>query len=118
MAVVSCYRSRRMGPIDTNTSRSFSRRLGRMSFLRRAEIARDIHSMNFKKEYTVPEHLRDGQGLPRNREERLLWIKQKVEEGYYDSERIMEAVAEAFLEPYEVRRAGDKSWRGGGGDRS
>ena len=71
--------------------------------------------MNFKNEYSVPAHLRDGQGLPRNREERLLWIKQKVEEGYYDSDRVMQAVAEAFLEPYDVRRAGDKSWRGGGG---
>ena len=35
--------------------------------------------------------------------------------GYYDSDRVMQAVAEAFLEPYDVRRAGDKSWRGGGG---
>jgi hypothetical protein len=70
--------------------------------------------MNFKNEYSVPAHLKDGQGLPRNHEERLLWIKQKVEDGYYDSERVMKAVADAFLEPYDVRRAGDKSWRGSG----
>ena len=79
------------------------------------DCARGSYWMNFKNEYSVPAHLRDGQGLPRNREERLLWIKQKVEEGYYDSDRVMQAVAEAFLEPYDVRRAGDKSWRGGGG---
>ena len=67
--------------------------------------------MNFKSEYSLPDHLRDARGLPRNREERLLWIKRKVEDGYYESERIKKAVADAFLEPQEVRRAGDRSWR-------
>jgi len=55
--------------------------------------------MNFKSEYTLPDHLHDVQGLPRNRAERLLWIKRKVEDGYYESERIKKAVADAFLEP-------------------
>ena len=67
--------------------------------------------MNFKSEYPLPDHLHDVQGLPRNRAERLLWIKRKVEDGYYESERIKKAVADAFLEPQEVRRAGDRSWR-------
>ncbi len=37
--------------------------------------------MNFKREHTLPEHLQDAEGLPRNRDERLLWIRRKVEEG-------------------------------------
>ena len=65
--------------------------------------------MNFKAEYTLPDHMQNHQGLPRNREERLLWIKRKVEDGYYDSDRIMKAVADAFLEPNEARRAGDRT---------
>lgn len=65
--------------------------------------------MNFKAEYTLPEHMRNDRGLPRNRAERLLWIKRKVEDGYYDSDRVLRAVAEAFLEPNEARRAGDKT---------
>ena len=67
--------------------------------------------MNFKREYTLPEHLQNAEGLPRNRQERLLWIRRKVEEGYYDSETVIRAVADAFLEPQEVRRAGDRTWR-------
>ena len=69
--------------------------------------------MNFKKEQILPEHLQDAGGLPRNREERLLWIKRKVEEGYYDSERVIKAVADAFLEPQEVRRAGNRTTEDG-----
>jgi hypothetical protein len=38
----------------------------------------------------------------------------QAEGGYSDSDRVMKAVADAFLEPYDVRRAGDKSWRGSG----
>ena len=67
--------------------------------------------MNFKKEFPLPEHLQDDEGLPRNREERLLWIKRKVEDGYYDSDEVIKAVADAFLEPTEARRAGDRTWR-------
>ena len=63
--------------------------------------------MNFKKKYNLPEHLSDAGGLPRNQEERLLWIRQRVEKGYYESERIKKAVAEAFLDPPNNRRAGD-----------
>ena len=65
--------------------------------------------MNFKAEYTLPEHMANDGGLPRSREERLLWIKRKVEDGYYDSVQIMQAVADAFIEPNEARRAGDKT---------
>ena len=36
----------------------------------------------------MPEHLCGAGGLPRSKEERLLWIRQRVEQGYYDSERI------------------------------
>ena len=65
--------------------------------------------MNFKAEYTLPEHMANDGGLPRSREERLLWIKRKVEDGYYDSVQIMKAVAAAFIEPNEARCAGDKT---------
>ena len=68
--------------------------------------------MNFKTPYKLPDHLKESDALPRNRAERLLWIKRKVEEGYYDRERVLPAVADAFLEPTEQRRAGDRSWRG------
>ena len=63
--------------------------------------------MKFKKKYILPEHLYGAGGLPRSQEERLLWIRQRVEQGYYDSERIKKAVAEAFLDPPSNRRAGD-----------
>ena len=63
--------------------------------------------MKFKKNYIMPEHLCDARGLPRSQEERLLWIRQRVEQGYYESERIKKAVAEAFLDPPSSRRAGD-----------
>ena len=65
--------------------------------------------MNFKNEYTLPTHLSEGGGLPRSQEERLLWIKLRVENGYYESDRIIEAVAEAFLDPPTMRRAGDQA---------
>ena len=65
--------------------------------------------MNFKRKYSLPTHLEDDAGLPRNREERLLWIRLKVQEGYYDDAHVIQAVADAFLEPNEARRAGDRS---------
>lgn len=64
--------------------------------------------MNFKNEYTEPEHMQDRQALPRSRAERLLWIRRKVEEGYYEERRVLKAVAEAFLDPPQERRAGDQ----------
>jgi hypothetical protein len=67
--------------------------------------------MNFKGEYTLPAHLESG-GLPRNRQERLLWIKRRVEEGYYDQEHVKQAVAEAFLDPPTARRAGEQAFPG------
>ena len=70
-----------------------------------------IPGMNFKSEPNLPSHLESNAGLPRNREERLLWIRRKVEEGYYDDTRVIRAVVDAFLEPNETRRAGDRSWR-------
>ena len=63
--------------------------------------------MNFKAEYTLPEHMENDRGLPRSREERLLWVKRKVEDGYYDSAQIMKAVADAFIEP----QRGQARWR-------
>lgn len=66
--------------------------------------------MNFKHEYALPDHLQHDDGLPRNRPERLLWIKCRVEEGYYDTDRVRLAVADAFLEPNELRRAGERTW--------
>lgn len=65
--------------------------------------------MNFKREYTLPAHLQNDDGLPRNREERLLWIRRQVEEGYYNSAQVIKAVADAFLELSGVRRAGNKT---------
>ena len=61
--------------------------------------------MKFKNSEVLPEHLRDPQGLPRNRSERLLWIKRKVQEGYYEDNSNLEAVAEAFIDPSTNRRA-------------
>ena len=87
----------------------------------RLKKAADIHNrrshfphlpvigMNFKKKYSMPLHLVDDDGLPRNREERLLWIRRKVQDGYYDEESVIRAVADAFLEPGESRRAGDSA---------
>jgi hypothetical protein len=62
-----------------------------------------IIGMNFKSEYSLPSHMEGDEGLPRNREERLLWIRRKVQDGYYDNERVIRAVADAFLEPGEGR---------------
>ena len=54
--------------------------------------------------------VRPAHGLPRNREKRLLQIKQRVQEGYYDSEQVRQALAsilaEAFLDSFSARRAG------------
>ena len=65
--------------------------------------------MKLKNSESLPEHLQDPQGLPRNRAERLLWIKRKVDEGYYENNNILEAVAEAFLDPPTNRRAGEQA---------
>ena len=65
--------------------------------------------MKFRNEYNLPSHLREKGGLPRSQEERLLWVKQRVENGYYESARIRQAVAEAFLDPETIRRAGDRA---------
>lgn len=64
--------------------------------------------MNFK-DYPLPEHLQDEEGLPRSHQERLLWIKRRVEEGFYNKAKVLKAVAEAFLDPSEKRRAGDQA---------
>lgn len=66
-------------------------------------------AMNFKNETHLPSHLATDDGLPRNREERLLWIRRKVESGYYDDSTVIRAVADAFIDPNEARRAGDKA---------
>lgn len=65
--------------------------------------------MNLKNKYALPEHLKDDDGLPRSQKERLLMIKRRVEEGFYDSKRVKLAVAEAFLDPPFMRRAGDQA---------
>lgn len=64
--------------------------------------------MNFK-DYSLPQHLEEEEGLPRSHQERLLWIKRRVEEGFYNKAKILKAVAEAFLDPPEKRRAGDQA---------
>lgn len=64
--------------------------------------------MNFR-EYTLPPHLKEQEGLPRSHQERLLWIKRRVEEGFYDKAQVLQAVADAFLDPTEKRRAGDQA---------
>jgi len=66
--------------------------------------------MDFKNKYTLPEHLQDGKGLPRSQQERLLLIKRRVEQGFYDSEHVKQAVAEAFLDPPFFRRAGEQAY--------
>ena len=71
--------------------------------------------MNFKKKNTLPAHLREDRGLPRSHEERLMWIKQRVEEGYYDGEKIKRAVVDAFMDPPDLRRAGDQALATGQG---
>lgn len=68
-----------------------------------------VIGMNFKRQYSVPSHLEEDDGLPRNREERLLWIRRKVQDGYYDEDRVIRAVADAFLDPTDGRRAGERS---------
>lgn len=65
--------------------------------------------MNFKRDYKVPEHLREDGGLPRSQDERLLWIRQRVEDGYYETPRVKKAVADAFIDPPNYRRAGDSA---------
>ena len=52
--------------------------------------------MNFKRDYKVPEHLREDGGLPRSQDERLLWIRRRIEDGYYESERVKKAIADAL----------------------
>ena len=77
---------------------------------RKTWLTRFLYYMNFKNRYTLPDHLEDGKGLPRSNEERLLWIRSRVEQGYYDTERVMKAVADAFMDPPDVRRAGDQAY--------
>lgn len=64
--------------------------------------------MNLR-DYSLPQHLKEEEGLPRSHQERLLWIKRRVEEGFYDKATILKAVAEAFLDPPDKRRAGDQA---------
>ena len=71
--------------------------------------------MNFKKKSSLPLHLQEARGLPRSHEERLMWIRQRVEEGYYDGEKIKRAVADAFMDPPDFRRAGDQALGAGQG---
>ena len=71
--------------------------------------------MNFKQKSRLPEHLQDGNGLPRSHQERIMWIKHRVEEGYYESESVIKAVADAFLDPPESRRAGEQAVSESGG---
>lgn len=66
--------------------------------------------MDLRNDHAVPDHLRDGRGLPRSQEERLLLIRRRVEVGYYDSDRVKLAVAEAFLDPPLLRRAGEQAY--------
>ena len=61
------------------------------------------------KEHSLPQHLKEEGGLPRSHQERLLWIRRRVEEGYYGKASILKAVAEAFLDPPEKKRAGDQA---------
>jgi len=61
------------------------------------------------REYSLPPHLKDQEGLPRSHQERLLWIKRRVEEGFYEKAAVLKAVADAFLDPPEKRRAGDQA---------
>ena len=69
--------------------------------------------MNFKQKSTLPDHLEDGTGLYRSHQERILVIRRRVEEGYYESDNIIMAVAEAFLDSPDFRRAGDQAVSGG-----
>ena len=65
--------------------------------------------MKSKKNIDLPPHLQEAEGLPRNHEERLLWIKKRAEEGYYDSERVRAVTAEVLAESlmgYASRRVG------------
>ncbi|MEE3233022.1 MAG: hypothetical protein VX294_02565 [Candidatus Latescibacterota bacterium] len=62
--------------------------------------------MKFKSNHKIPEYVTTGNELPRNQSERLAWIKKRVEDGYYESEKVRMAVADAFIEPSTVRRAG------------
>jgi len=62
--------------------------------------------MKFKSNHKIPDYLTTGNELPRSQSERLVWIKKRVEDGYYESEKVRMAVADAFIEPPTVRRAG------------
>lgn len=67
--------------------------------------------MNFKEKCSLPSHLQQAGGLPRSQGERLLWIKCRVQEGYYASDKVLQAVADAFLEQPDNRRAGDQAFQ-------
>jgi hypothetical protein len=66
--------------------------------------------MEWSEDLALPEHLQDGEGLPRSQSERLLVIRRRVREGFYDSRRVVMAVADAFLDPPMARRAGDQAY--------
>lgn len=68
--------------------------------------------MDSGKKPSLPDHLVDGRGLPRSLAERLLVIRVRVEQGYYDTARVKRAVADAFLDPPHERRAGDQAFPG------
>jgi len=65
--------------------------------------------MKTKQKIPLPPHLQRAEGLPRSHEERLRWIQKRAEEGYYDSEQVKKATAEALTETllgFTPRRAG------------
>ena len=56
--------------------------------------------MKTKKPLPLPPHLQETDGLPRSREERLLWIRKRIEEGYYDREPVKKVVADTLAEAF------------------
>jgi hypothetical protein len=69
--------------------------------------------MERNQNFELPKHLLNGRGLPRSRAERLLVIRCRAQEGFYDTRRVHLAVAEAFLDPTLARRAGEQAFLGG-----
>ena len=63
--------------------------------------------MKSKNSESLPAHLQDPQGLPRNRAERLLWIKRKVDEGYYEDNNITRSGCGSVSRPANQ----PKGWR-------
>ena len=56
--------------------------------------------MKAKKPISLPPHLQEAGRSPQNREEQLLWIRKRTEEGYYDSEQVKKVVAETLAEAF------------------